>query len=57
MDTAESVAAKAQFVRGHNLMGMFSWRLDNDYRTEDGETEDGPPTYRVAGWVYGEMGK
>ena len=57
VDTEESVAAKAQFVRDNNLMGMFSWRLDNDYRTEDGETEGGPPTYQVAGWVYDEMGK
>jgi hypothetical protein len=51
------VVAKAQSVREHDLMGMFSWRLDNDYRTEDGETEGGPPTYQVAGWAYAEMGK
>lgn len=57
VDTAESVAAKAQFVRDNDLMGMFSWRLDNDYRTEDGKTEGGPATYQVAGWVYDEMGK
>ena len=57
VDTEESVAAKAEFVREHDLMGMFSWRLDIDMRTEDGETEGGPATYQVAGWVYEEMGR
>lgn len=54
-DTQESVAAKAEFVRQNNLAGMFSWRLDNDMRTVDGETEQGPATFCVAGWVYEEI--
>lgn len=47
-DTQESVAAKCGYVKEHNLAGLFVWRIDNDMRPDNG-----PPTYRVTGWMSG----
>lgn len=46
-DSADSIAAKAQYVLDNDLAGIFVWRLDNDTRA-DGE----PPTFEVTNWVY-----
>jgi GH18 family chitinase len=45
-DTQESVAAKCSYVKGHDLAGLFVWRIDNDMRPDNG-----PPSYRVTGWM------
>lgn len=45
-DTQASVAAKCAYVNDHNLAGLFEWRMDNDMRAGDG-----PPTFRVTGWM------
>lgn len=45
-DTQASVAAKCAYVKEHNLAGLFEWRMDNDMRSGDG-----PPTFRVTGWM------
>ena len=55
VETQETIARKGAFVRDHNMAGMFTWRLDNDMRIASDGTEGGPPTFRVAGWVYDEM--
>jgi GH18 family chitinase len=47
-DTQESVAAKCAYVKAHNLAGLFEWRIDNDMRSGDG-----PPTFKVTGWMSG----
>jgi GH18 family chitinase len=46
-DTQGSVAAKCAYVKEHNLVGLFSWRMDNDMRPDNS-----PPTYQVTGWVF-----
>jgi hypothetical protein len=33
-------------VKGHDLAGLFVWRIDNDMRPDNG-----PPTYQVTGWM------
>lgn len=54
-ETPQSLADKAAFVRENNLSGMFSWRMDNDMRTLDGEHEGGASTFRVVHWLYDAM--
>lgn len=45
-DTRESVAAKCEYVKAHDLAGLFVWRIDNDMRPDNS-----PPTYQVTGWM------
>jgi GH18 family chitinase len=45
-DTRESVAAKCDYVKTHDLAGLFVWRMDNDMRPDNS-----PPTYQVTGWM------
>jgi hypothetical protein len=45
-DTKESVAAKCDYAKKHDLAGLFVWRMDNDMRPDNS-----PPTYQVTGWM------
>ena len=54
-DNKESVKTKCSLALEFNMAGMFAWRLDDDYRTVDGVTEAGAPTYRVANWLWSAM--
>ncbi|MFA5268107.1 MAG: hypothetical protein WC379_09050 [Methanoregula sp.] len=45
-DTRESEAAKCDYVKSHDLAGLFVWRIDNDMRPDNS-----PPTYQVTGWM------
>jgi GH18 family chitinase len=49
-DTQDSVAAKCAYVKEKNLAGLFEWRMDNDMRPDDG-----PPGFKVTGWMSGCM--
>lgn len=46
-DTQATVTAKCDYVKEHNLAGLFEWRVDNDMRPDNS-----PPTYQVTGWMY-----
>ena len=49
-DTQKSIQEKCDFAKENNLAGMFSWRLDNDMRSEGS-----PPTFQVANLLYEAM--
>lgn len=55
VDTEDSIREKCAFVKENNLSGIFSWRLDNDMRTDDGQSGGGQPTFQVANWIYEAM--
>lgn len=57
VDGKSSIAQKCALVNEMNMAGMFAWRLDNDYRTVDGITESGVPSFRVASWLWSTMAK
>jgi len=40
------VAAKCEYVKAHDLAGLFVWRIDNDMRPDNN-----PPAYQVTGWM------
>lgn len=54
-DTRESVSDKADVVRSLGLAGLMNWRMDNDMLTQDGITEQGPPTFQVTGWIFDNL--
>ena len=54
-DNAESVKVKCSIALDLNMAGMFAWRMDDDYRTVDGVTESGAPTFRVTNWLWTAM--
>ena len=54
-DNKESVKTKCALALELNMAGMYAWRLDDDYRTIDGVTEAGAPTYRVTNWLWTAM--
>ncbi|HWQ67639.1 MAG TPA: glycosyl hydrolase family 18 protein [Methanospirillum sp.] len=54
-DTQESVAGKAEVVKTLGLAGLMNWRMDNDMQTQDGISEEGPPTFQVTGWMFDEL--
>lgn len=56
-DTSSTVSEKVRYIREKDLAGIMEWRLDNDMRTKDNMTEDGPPTFQVLDLIYNEIRK